>query len=110
MGWITNQIAWWLPGFAETEAEAKRDAELGDALADAFLESYICWREACGDVYGTYDRWRNSEPREGGLAFEVHRAALDREEHAADVYSRWAEVLGHDQSRAVRELSHPHTA
>jgi hypothetical protein len=57
------------------------------AVADEFLESYVCWREACEDVRGAYRRWANSTRRQRGLAYAAYRAALDREEYASRVHS-----------------------
>jgi hypothetical protein len=59
--------------------------------ADGFIESYVCWREACEDVGAAYGRWRSAEPAERELAFGGYRAALDREECAARIHSDWAE-------------------
>jgi hypothetical protein len=56
------------------------------ALGDEFLESYVCWREACEDVRSAYRRRAKSSPRQRGLAFAAYRAALDREEYAAGVH------------------------
>jgi hypothetical protein len=115
MSWITKQIAWRLPSLGDTEAEAETAVDTAaeaeqDALTDSFLESYVCWREACTDVHSTYERWKSGEGREQALAFEAHRAALDREEHAADIHSKWARRLSDDHRRTVRPLSHERTA
>jgi hypothetical protein len=56
-------------------------------LTDAFLDSYVCWREACEDVGSAYRRWETCEPPERTLAYDGYRAALDREEHAAHIHS-----------------------
>jgi hypothetical protein len=65
-----------------------RAAKLGwrDRLIDAFVESYVDWREGCADLHGAYRRWSLSEPRDRDLAFLAYRAALDREEKAALVH------------------------
>jgi hypothetical protein len=57
--------------------------------ADGFIESYVCWREACEDVRTTYRRWRKGEALQRGSAFDSYCAALDREEHAARIHSAW---------------------
>jgi hypothetical protein len=59
-------------------------------LVDEFMESYVRWREACAHVTSAYERWRSSEADEHALAFAAYRAALDREDHAADVHAEWA--------------------
>jgi hypothetical protein len=56
-------------------------------LVDRFIESWVCWREACEAVDSTYARWQQSEAAERGLAFEGYQAALDREDQAAQVHS-----------------------
>ena len=72
-----------------------RAAKLGwrDRLIDAYIESYVEWREGCADLHGAYRRWSLSEPPDRDLAFLAYRAALDREEKAALVYERVAEQL-----------------
>jgi hypothetical protein len=72
---------------------ASRLAAEHPSVADLFIESYVCWREACEDVRSAYEHWRDCASPQRGLAFETYRAALDREEHAARVYSDWAERL-----------------
>ena len=61
------------------------------ASVDAFIDSYVCWREACEDVRTAYRRWLNCDAGERGLGFAAYRAALEREEHASSVHSVWAE-------------------
>jgi hypothetical protein len=61
--------------------------------ADAFLEGYVCWREACEAVRTAYDRWRGGPPGDLGLAFAAYRAALDQEEHVARMFRERAELV-----------------
>jgi hypothetical protein len=75
MSWLSDRLP------------ARSSGKPSMTLADEFLESYVCWREACEDVRAAYDRWRRSESTERGLAFEVYNTALDREEIAAHVHS-----------------------
>jgi hypothetical protein len=63
------------------------------SLVDAFLDSYVSWREACEDVRSAYQRWGESLSAQRGLAYESYRAALDREERAAHVHSSSTERL-----------------
>jgi hypothetical protein len=72
-----------------------RAAKLGqrDRLIDAYIESYVDWREGCAEVHTAYRRWPLSEPRDRDLAFLAYRAALDREEKAALAYELIAEQL-----------------
>jgi hypothetical protein len=65
----------------------------GFSLLDEFLDSWVCWREACEDVRSAYERWGRCETPQRGLAFASYRAALDREGHAAGVHSVWTDRL-----------------
>jgi hypothetical protein len=60
-------------------------------LVDAFLDSYICWREACEDVWSAYRRWTECKPQQRPLGFAAYQSALDREEHAANLHCQWEE-------------------
>jgi hypothetical protein len=51
-------------------------------LIDAYIESYVEWREGGADLHGAYRRWALSELPDRGLAFLTYRAAPDREEKA----------------------------
>jgi hypothetical protein len=73
---------------------SRRVGKRRSALADEFLESYVCWREASEDVRNAYRRWADCQPQERGLGFATYRAALEREERAASIHSEWAERLG----------------
>ena len=55
-----------------------------------FIESWVRWRQASEDVRGAYETWQQCKT-ERGLAFAGYRAALDREDHAARVYSMCAD-------------------
>jgi hypothetical protein len=62
-----------------------------EAAADALVDAYVAWREACARVRTAYARCDGRDgchPRERELAYAAHRAALDCEEHAAGVYAR----------------------
>ena len=63
------------------------------ALGDAFVDSWVSWREASEDVRTAYRSWNESAGRHRGLAFETYRAALDREQHAASIHSHWAQCV-----------------
>jgi hypothetical protein len=66
--------------------------------ADAFIEGYVCWREASEAVRTAYDRWRGGPPRDLGLAFAAYTAALDQEEHAACMFRERAELASGPQT------------
>ena len=59
-------------------------------LVDAFLDSYICWREACEDVWGPYRRRAECKPQRRRLGFAAYQSVLEREEHAASIHCQWA--------------------
>ena len=63
------------------------------ALADAFVDSWVSWREASEDVRIAYRWWSECARPQRALAFASYRAALDREQHAASVHSDWAERI-----------------
>ena len=63
------------------------------APTDAFIESYVCWHEACDDVRTAYRRWTTGNAGERGLWFAAYRAALEREQHASDIYSHCAALV-----------------
>jgi hypothetical protein len=66
---------------------------LRERLIDAFVESYLEWREGCEDLERAYQRWTGSAPLDRDLAFLAYHAALDREEKAAHVYELRADEL-----------------
>lgn len=66
---------------------------LRDRLADAFIESYVEWREGCDDLHGAYQRWVSSALVDRDPAFRAYRAALEREEKAAVVHEQRAGQL-----------------
>lgn len=61
------------------------------SLADEFIDSWVCWREACEDVRSAYRRWDDAASPQRALAFETYRAALEREEQAALVHAVWTD-------------------
>jgi hypothetical protein len=87
MSWITGQLS---GGHA---AQAESSAEGSPTPVDEYFEAWVCWREACEDVRGAYEQWGRSSPAQRGLAFASYRAALDREDQAAGVYSAWTDRI-----------------
>jgi hypothetical protein len=65
--------------------------ERRSALADAFVDSWVSWREASDDVRVAYRWWNACARPQRALAFACYRAALDREQHAASIHSDCAE-------------------
>ncbi len=79
----------WLRGTAQEGSESSpTDSAQPDRHVDIFVESYVQWREECDALESAYQRSAESTPAERDLAFSVYRAALDREEEAASVYSK----------------------
>lgn len=66
----------------------------GSILADEYVESYVCWREACEDVRAAYERWTACGSDCSDLGFALYFAALDREAQAAGVHLSWVTRVG----------------
>ena len=56
-------------------------------LADEAFHAYAEWRDESEAVWDAYDRWASAAHADAALAFGAYRAALEREEHASDVYA-----------------------
>ena len=56
-------------------------------LADALIDVYVEWREECRAVRLAYQGLRTASEDDRSATFAAFRAALDREERAADVYA-----------------------
>jgi hypothetical protein len=57
-------------------------------LVDKLVEAYVDWREACARVNDCYRSCSSDAGPGGRVAFGLYVAALDAEEHAAEVYAR----------------------
>ena len=65
-------------------------------LIDAVMDRYVAWREESAAVEATYRDWQAARREEEALAFIAYRAALDREERAAEHYRQLIEqATGH---------------
>jgi hypothetical protein len=62
-------------------------------LVDAFLDSYVWWREACDDVWSAYSAWVDAGSGDAGRRFAAYESALDREETTA--------VIHHERARRL---------
>jgi hypothetical protein len=58
-----------------------------ELLVDMLVEAYVDWREACARVNDTYSDWISGTVLGYRLACARYVAALDAEQHAADVYA-----------------------
>jgi hypothetical protein len=56
-------------------------------LVDEAFHAYVEWLYESEAVWDAYDRWAGAADADAGLAFVAYRAALEREEHASDVYA-----------------------
>ena len=74
------------------------------ALVDAFVDSYVWWREACDDVWSTYWAWTDCDPAERDRRFAAYQSALDREETTAIVHCERAQRLS---EAALERLRRP---
>jgi hypothetical protein len=73
-----------------SQDEPHAATERRSALADAFVDSWVFWREASEDVRSAYRWWSECAPPDRA-GFAGYRAALEREQHAATIHSDWAE-------------------
>ena len=83
-----------------------------ELLVDMLVEAYVDWREACARVNDTYSDWISGTVLGYRLACARYVAALDAEQHAADVYAglvqRFCKLTASDEpqagkiSRAIR--------
>jgi hypothetical protein len=64
----------------------KRSVQQRKAV-DAAFDAYVGWREECAAVQDAYHGWASAGTTGGALAFEAYESALEREEHAANVYA-----------------------
>ena len=57
-------------------------------LAADPVVAYAEWRMSCTSVWDAYQQWSNAPKADEELAHAAYRAALDREDAAAQAYSR----------------------
>jgi hypothetical protein len=63
-------------------------------LVDKAVLAYVEWREECNAVWDAYGRWASAPPRERAHIDVAYRAALDREESAANAYAKLIARVG----------------
>jgi hypothetical protein len=75
-----------------------------ELLVDMLVEAYVDWREACVRVNDTYSGWISETVLGYRLACACYVAALDAEQHAADVYAglvqRFRKLTSSDEPQA----------
>jgi hypothetical protein len=62
-------------------------------LVDEFVASYAGWRMQSGAAREAYEDWASRDADDPSAAFAAYRAALDREELAAQAYQACAERI-----------------
>ena len=63
-------------------------------IMDDTVLAYVAWREECTAVWNAYDWWASAPAEDAGRAHAAYRAALDREEAAANVYAMLMKRVG----------------
>jgi hypothetical protein len=66
---------------------------------DDFIETYVCWREACDLVWVAYGRWLRAPQGERAPAFAAYQAELEREDLAARAHRGALGGLHHGEER-----------
>ena len=69
---------------------------------DDLVESYVVWREACEQVATAYAWWAAASAEDRGVAFDVYRSALEREDRAASAHRDAVRRLGVNRAAAGR--------
>ncbi len=69
-------------------------ADTRPELTDHLIGSYSDWRMQCLDVRAAYEHFTVAPASDRALAFAAYRAALDREESAADAYAEQVRQVG----------------
>jgi hypothetical protein len=65
-------------------------------LLDEALEAYVDWQEESGAVWEAYRFWSMAPRRLRNDAFHEYRAALDNEQHTAELYAEaYGRLLRH---------------
>ena len=76
-------------------------------LADEAFHAYVEWLDESEAVWDAYDRWAGAAHADAALAFGAYRAALEREEHACDVYAALVRQIP-SGAQIDAELVRPH--
>lgn len=67
--------------------QAMMNRQADKRLADEAFDAYVEWLDESDAVWDAYNRWAGAAQPDAALAFCAYRAALEREEHASDVYA-----------------------
>jgi hypothetical protein len=63
-------------------------------LVHAAMDAYVRWRDECEAVWDAHRRWSAAGANDAARAFMTYGAALDREEHASQLYAGLFRRLG----------------
>lgn len=74
-------------------------------LVDQLIELYCDWRSQCWAVRSSYAQFTAAPAEDRTLAYAAYRAALDREEAAADLYAEQLTVVASCASTGSRWAS-----
>ena len=74
---------------------AKKRSRHQKQVVDDAVIAYVEWREECMQVWNAYGWWASAPPEDVRRAHAAYRAALDREEAAANVYAGLMRRVGH---------------
>src|SRR5437868_11487420 len=66
-----------------------------DHLVLAAVDAYLGWRAECDAVWNAYRCWSSVEETGTAVAFQAYAAALEREEHASQVYANLMQRIDH---------------
>ena len=82
---------------------ARKPSLQHEQLVDDAVIAYVEWREECMQVWNAYGSWASAPPEDVRRAHVAYRAALDREEAAANVYAGLMKRVG----QLVETADHP---
>jgi hypothetical protein len=74
---------------------ARKRSRPQEQLVDDAVIAYVEWREECMEVWNAYGWWAIAPREDVRRAHAAYRAALDREEAAANVYRGLMKRVGH---------------
>jgi hypothetical protein len=72
----------------------KRSRHEKQIVQDAVI-AYVVWREESTEVWNAYGSWASAPLEDARRAHAAYRAALEREEAAANVYAGLMRRVGH---------------
>jgi hypothetical protein len=78
-------------------------------LLDETLDAYAEWLEECAAVRDAYRWWLDAPHNRKSAAFDDYLAALDNEQHTAELYAHlYGQLVHHVRECASKELGRPY--